>query len=181
MITNLLHTLTWWAPTVWVCFTSRCDGDSTICTNIRTWIGAGWDPLTTLFFALTVTGGFGVLLLMTATCLAVLVFFARQRAARVDVGVWTRIIAPVLALAALSYAVYLTVTQYGVLLGLSDPHAWQRWAFPAAFAVVVALGLAWGAVLKVVRPDVYARIGQGPQASTISPPAAPAPIPTGRV
>jgi amino acid transporter len=149
---------------------------------IALWVAAGWDPLTTLFFALTVTGGFGVLLLMTATCLAVLVFFARHRHARADVGIWTRVVAPLLALVALGYAVHLTVTQYGTLLGVTDPHAWQAWAFPAAYAGAALIGVGWAALLRLLRPDVYARIGQGPQASTITPPpTAPSPMPTGRV
>lgn len=136
---------------------------------IGLWVVMGWDPLFDLFFAMTVTGGFGVLLLMTATCLAVVVFFARNPEARADVGVWTRIVAPLVALVTLGYAVYLTVDQYGTLLGLTDPNSAKKWAYPVSFLVVAVVGALIGLALKLTRPEVYATIGQGGQAATASP------------
>ena len=44
--------------------------------------------------------------------------------------------------------------------------ATAAWALPASYAAVAVIGLAWGLVLKVFRPDVYAAIGLGPHAVT---------------
>jgi amino acid transporter len=131
---------------------------------IGLWLIMGWDPFVDLFFGLTVTGGFGILLLMTFTCLAVVMFFARNPQARADVGVWTRIVAPLIALVALGYTVYLTVDQYATLLGVTDPNSNKPWLYPTAFLVVAVGGALLGLLLKLTRPGVYAAIGQGGQA-----------------
>src|SRR5207253_6730417 len=55
-----------------------------------------WDPTTKLFFWLTVEGGLGVLILMTFTSLAVIVYFRRRRDLAADVSVWHRFWAPLL-------------------------------------------------------------------------------------
>jgi amino acid transporter len=43
---------------------------------------AGWQPMTQLFFWLGTTGGFGVLILLALTAVAIIAFFARDPAAR---------------------------------------------------------------------------------------------------
>ncbi|HZB28784.1 MAG TPA: hypothetical protein VE465_01330, partial [Streptosporangiaceae bacterium] len=69
------------------------------------------------------------------------------------------------ATAALVVIVYLAVANFATLLGV-DPSSPLRWALPAAYVVAVVIGLAWGLVLRVTQPEVYAKIGLGAEAAT---------------
>jgi len=129
----------------------------------------GWTPMTDLFFWLGTSGGFGILILLTATSLAVIAFFARD--ARGE-STWRRATAPALAAILLAGIVVLAVLHYGTLLGVA-PGSPAAWILPASYAAVAAGGLCWGAVLQVRRPRVYATIGLGANAIT-GPATAPA-------
>ncbi len=59
----------------------------------------------------------------------------------------------------------LAVLHYGTLLGV-PAGATAAWALPASYAAVAVIGLGWGLVLKVRRPQVYAAIGLGAHAAT---------------
>lgn len=59
----------------------------------------GQNPMATLFFWLGTTGGFGILLLLAVTSVAVVAFFARNHRGE---GAWQRLIAPALAAAILA-------------------------------------------------------------------------------
>jgi amino acid transporter len=123
---------------------------------------SGQDPMTRLFFWLGTTGGFGILLLLALTAVAVVAFFIP--AARGE-NLWRRLIAPALAAVLLSGIVVLAIQHYATLLGVAnaDPVAW---ALPGSYAVVAVIGLGWGVVLKIRRPQVYAAIGLGAHAVT---------------
>lgn len=126
---------------------------------IATYAVAGWDPFTRMFFWLTVLGGLGVLILMTATSIAVLVYFTNARN-RSDVGVGQGIVAPALAALALGTVLWVTLSQMPTLLGV-DPTDSLRWQLPGIFAVAAVAGLLWAFVLKARKPEVYAVIGLG--------------------
>ncbi|MEV0134691.1 APC family permease [Dactylosporangium sp. NPDC050688] len=130
---------------------------------IITYAVAGWDPLVHLFFTAGTGGGYGVLLLVTVTAVAVISYFARHRA--LD-NVWRRLLAPLLAAAALLTITYLATANFDTLLGVT-PDSPLRWAIPATYAAVAVLGVGWALVLKVTRPHVYANIGMGAKAATI--------------
>jgi len=123
---------------------------------------AGWQPMSQLFFWLGTTGGFGILVLLALTAVAVIVFFGRD--ARGE-SAWCRLVAPALAATLLGLIVVLAVLNYATLLGVgpADPAAW---AFPASYAAVAAVGLGWGLLLRARRPQVYAAIGLGAHAVT---------------
>jgi len=129
---------------------------------IVVYAAGGWDPLTHLFFWLGTTGGFGIIILLALTAVAVIAFFARDPRGETA---WRRLIAPALAAAALAGIVVLAALHYATLLGVppGDPAAW---ALPASYAVVAAPGLGWGLILKARRPQVYAAIGLGAHAAT---------------
>ncbi|MEV4515602.1 APC family permease [Dactylosporangium sp. NPDC049525] len=129
---------------------------------IVTYAMAGWNPLVHLFFTAGTGGGFGVLLLVTVTAVAVIVFFARRRA--LD-NVWRRLIAPLLAAAALLVIAYSATANFDTLLGVA-PDSPLRWTIPAGYLAVTVLGVGWALVLKTARPDVYANIGLGAKAAT---------------
>ncbi len=76
---------------------------------------AGQDPMTRLFFWLGTTGGFGILILLALTAVAVIAFFARDPRGE---NAWPRLIAPALAAILLAGIVVLAVMHYGTLLGV---------------------------------------------------------------
>lgn len=122
---------------------------------------AGWDPLVRLFYWGGTSGGLGVLLLITATSIAVVVFFARDRRGEHPLRV---LVAPVIAAVALLAVLAVALDNVAVLLGVAATH-------PLATAVVVTYlaaalaGIAWGLGLRRMRPGVYARIGLGAKAA----------------
>ncbi|HEX9030412.1 MAG TPA: APC family permease [Streptosporangiaceae bacterium] len=122
----------------------------------------GWDPMTHLFFWLGTTGGFGILLLLALTAIAVITFFARDSRGE---GIWQRLIAPAIAAVLLIGIVVLAVQNYGTLLGVPNGSV-AAWALPGCYGAVIVIGLVWGSILKSSRPQVYATIGLGPHAVT---------------
>lgn len=129
----------------------------------------GWDPIVHLFFWLTVVGGLGVLILMAATSVAVIAYFARP-ANRDGISGWRWLIAPALASAALLWILWATIDQFHTLLGVEATNP-LRWIFPGAFAVAAVLGVLWALVLRAAKPDVYAGIGRGANSVTTEPAA----------
>jgi len=119
------------------------------------------DPMTALFFDLGTTGGFGILVLLAVTAVAVIAFFARDPRGE---NPWRRLIAPALAAAALGVIVVLAVQHYATVLGVR-PGSPAAWALPASYAVVAVAGLGWALVLRARRPQVYATIGLGAHAA----------------
>jgi amino acid transporter len=95
---------------------------------ISTYVIAAWDPFTRMFFWLTVLGGLGVLILMSATSVAVLVYFFHPHH-RDGVGAARGILAPALATIALGAMLSVTLTQIPTLLGV-DPSSPLRWQLP---------------------------------------------------
>jgi amino acid transporter len=119
------------------------------------------NPMTTLFFDLGTTGGFGILVLLAVTAVAVIAFFARDPRGE---NPWRRLIAPALAAAALGVIVVLAVQHYATVLGVR-PGSPAAWALPASYVAVAAVGLGWALVLRSRRPQVYAAIGLGAHAA----------------
>ena len=118
--------------------------------------------MTDLFFWGGTTGGFGILLLLTATSVAVIAFFAADPRGE---NAWRRVIAPALATALLAGIVVLAVLHYDTLLGV-PPGSPAAWLLPAGYAVMAAAGLGWAMVLRTRRWQVYATIGLGAHAVT---------------
>jgi amino acid transporter len=120
------------------------------------------DPLVQLFFYAGTTGGFGVLVLIAITSIAVIAFFAREPSGE---NAWRRVMAPVLASIALVIVVFLAVANYDTLIGVpsDDP---LRWILPGLFVIVGGLGVWWARFLRNSRPEVYEMIGRGANAAT---------------
>ena len=129
---------------------------------IVVYAATGQDPVTRLFFWLGTTGGFGILLLLALTAIAVVAFFARGSRGE---SAWQRLIAPALAAVLLTGIVILAVRNYAILLGVPPADPASR-ALPASYAAVAVIGLGWGLLLKARRPDLYAAIGLGARAVT---------------
>lgn len=140
---------------------------------------AGLDPLVQLFFYGGTFGGFGVLLLIAATSVSVVVFFARTPSGD---NAWRRAVAPILATLCLVVIVVLAVDNFATLLGVAESSP-LTWILPGSYVVAGALGLAWALILRTTSPDVYARIGLGAKAAsggTLTAPASQRPrVPAG--
>ncbi|MGK5680142.1 APC family permease [Actinoplanes sp. URMC 104] len=128
-------------------------------TGIGVYAAQSWDPFTHMFFWLTVLGGFGVLILMTATSLAVVFYFSNPQQ-RNRVGAVRGIVAPALAFTALSGVLWVTLRQFATLLGV-HPASPVRWQLPAVYAAAAVLGVGWALILRAAKPDVYTQIGLG--------------------
>ncbi|GAA0951353.1 APC family permease [Nonomuraea longicatena] len=122
----------------------------------------GLDPLVHLFFYVGAFGGFGVLVLVFATSLAVIVFFFREPSGE---SVLRRVVAPVPAALALGVMVVMGVTNFGVLLGV-EPGNVLAWLLPLVYVTAAVLGVAWALVLRARQPSVYALVGMGAKAAT---------------
>jgi amino acid transporter len=122
----------------------------------------GWPPMTDLFFWLGTTGGFGILILLALTSVAVIVFFHRDHRGE---DAWHRLIAPAMSVVLLTGIVVLAVMHYNVLLGV-PPDSVASWLLPAMYAAIAVIGLLWGLLLRRTRPRVYATIGLGANAVT---------------
>jgi amino acid transporter len=111
---------------------------------------AEWEPLVHLFFVGTVLGGFGVLILMTITSVAVIMFFARlRRQARAAVA-HRRQAAPEWPLRPAGMVTDPeTVSPDGIVAAGAATSAWYRWVAPGAsfgvFApILIATALSFG-------------------------------------
>jgi amino acid transporter len=120
----------------------------------------GVDPVSGLFFVASVVAGLGVLLLLTATSIAVVAYFARHPGTE---SRWRRIVAPGVASIALAVVSLASVAFFGDLLGVSDPV--QAWTAPVAYLALAGAGVLWGLWLRRRRPAVYEGIGLGPYAA----------------
>ncbi|WP_422774613.1 APC family permease [Plantactinospora sp. WMMC1484] len=126
---------------------------------------AGADPIVHLFFWVTVTGGLGVLILMTGTSAAVVGYFARHPH---DESAWKRLVAPGMAAILLAVVLWVTLAEFATLLGVT-PNSSLMWMFPAAYAVAALAGIGWAVFLRVTKPNVYEAIGLG--ANSVTPTA----------
>ena len=116
----------------------------------------GWEPMVHLFFWGGTSGGLGILFLITLTAAAVLFFFRRDAHGE---PLWSRLVAPAVALVALAFVVVLAVRNFGALLGVAPGDA-LAWQVPLAFLVIGLLGTGYGLLLRHGQPTVYATLGQ---------------------
>ncbi|MBB4740877.1 amino acid transporter [Actinoplanes octamycinicus] len=114
------------------------------------------NPTTDLFFFGTVSGGLGVLALMTIASFAVVRFFRRDPHGETR---WRRSVAPWIATVFLTLMLLLSVAFFGDLLDSDNPL--KVWSPPLAFLIVYLLGVWWGRRLRRDRPAVFAAIGTG--------------------
>ncbi|GIG55735.1 amino acid permease [Longispora fulva] len=123
---------------------------------------AGWDPVTRMFYLFGAAGGFAVLCLLTATSLAAV--FLLHGPDQPRLGVWTRLICPIVATVLLAAMVALALVNFAAVLGVAETSP-LRWEVPAALAVLTAAGCARGLWLRTARPEVYASIGRATRAA----------------
>ncbi|HEX6873171.1 MAG TPA: APC family permease [Micromonosporaceae bacterium] len=120
------------------------------------------DPVLQLFYYGGNGGGFGILVLVAMTAIAVVAFFARNSHGE---NVWRRLIAPLLSFLALAAVVYFAVDGFNALLGV-EPGSPVAWIIPALYPAVGLLGVLWALALKASKPEVYQAIGLGANSVT---------------
>ncbi|WP_371113117.1 APC family permease [Rhodococcus sp. JVH1] len=114
----------------------------------------GTDPVIT-YASLAGFGGFCLLLMMTITSVAVIVFF--RRTPDHSAGVWRSVIAPSVSLVGLAIILFLAAKNMGAVIGGSDTAGYLALT---AVAVVALSGVALALRYKKFRPEVYSRIGR---------------------
>ncbi|GAA0300689.1 APC family permease [Kineococcus aurantiacus] len=103
---------------------------------------AGLDPVMQVYTWMSGVATLGFILLMLLTCVAVLVFFTRNR---VDTRVWNTRVAPVVGVVGLAFTAYLTATNFGLLVG--------GWTVGAVFLVLTAASYLVGPLVGVLKPS----------------------------
>src|SRR5690625_1588153 len=119
----------------------------------------GLDPLVELFFYAGTAGGLGVLMLITTTAIAIVVYFVRNPHGE---NRWRSRVAPVLATCLLLLVCTAGIVNMPELLG-TPPGSVLPWVVPGVYLAAALAGVAWGRELAVRRPEVYSRIGLGAQ------------------
>lgn len=114
-------------------------------------------PVLTFFTWLTNTGAFGLVLLLVLISAAVIGYFRKHGA---GYSLWTRVVAPALAMISLGIVFVMIVANFNVLIGAEGPST-LSWLLPALVVVPGIAGVAWGLYLKSARPQLYAGIGHG--------------------
>ncbi|GIH72913.1 APC family permease [Sphaerimonospora thailandensis] len=119
------------------------------------------DPLVEMFFTLGSFGGFGLLVLLTTTSVAVFAFFAKNPGLK---NAWRTQIAPGIASVLLFCVLGLALINFDKILGV-EPDSLLRWLLPALYLLGIGLGIAWAMFLRAKRSEIYANIGLGAQAA----------------
>jgi amino acid transporter len=114
-------------------------------------------PVLTLFTWLTNLGAFGLVLLMVLVSVSVIGFFRRDPR---DVGIGSRLVAPVLSAIALGVIWVLILMNWDVLLGQAESTP-TTFILPAIVIVPAFAAGLWSLRLRRTRPDVYKQIGHG--------------------
>jgi hypothetical protein len=125
----------------------------------------GADPLVKLFFYVGTFGGFGILVLLAVTSIAVIGFFARDSHGESPV---TWLVTPILAVLLLAGVGALAVINFGTLLGVApdSPDAKLAWILPSIYAGVAVFGFILAFIIKAANPEVYSTIGLGANSVT---------------
>ncbi|MEV0589422.1 APC family permease [Nonomuraea sp. NPDC050310] len=124
----------------------------------------GADPVPTLFFAGGALGGLGILLLASATAIAIVVYFARRPR---GLGLVRRRWAPTAAAVLLLAMLTLVLFNFHLILGVPEGDS-LAWVLPSMFVFATMLGLAWAALMRATRPDQYQQVGLGADADLAS-------------
>ncbi len=107
-----------------------------------------------IYTMLAILGTMLLLILQAVVSIAIIAYFRANPSD--DAGVFSTVIAPVIAFVAQVYLVYLLVQNLATFGGSGSFGSNIPWI---ALAIIV-IGFVWGIVLRVVAPNVYARIGR---------------------
>lgn len=110
-----------------------------------------WDPVLQTFYIGGTAGGFGVLILLAVTAIAIIAYFRRTEHQE---RITTALILPAVAAIALVLGVVLVTWHFGLMIGVASnditPVLW-----PLGFLAVALLGVAWALWAKRFSPTKY--------------------------
>jgi amino acid transporter len=115
---------------------------------------AGLDPYAVVFAWTSAIAVIGILSVQILVSIAILAYFRRHPH---GLGLWTRAIAPSLALAGLGLGLGLVVRNLPLLAGSDSAIIW---AFPWLVAATGLAGALYALLLRTRRPALYAALGQ---------------------
>ena len=107
-----------------------------------------------IYTMLAILGTMLLLILQAVVSIAIIAYFRANPSD--DAGIFSTVIAPVIAFVAQVYLVYLLVQNLATFGGSGSFGSNIPWI---ALAIVV-IGFIWGVVLRIVSPNVHARIGR---------------------
>ena len=125
-----------------------------------------WNPVNQTFYIGGTAGGFGILVLLAVTAIAIIAFFRKTQHQERAI---TALILPAVAAIALVLGVVLVVWHFGLMIGAApgDP---TSWVWPLIYLVVALAGVGWALWAKKYSPAKYSALS-----SSLVP--APAPVP----
>jgi amino acid transporter len=115
---------------------------------------AGQDPYAVVFAWMGTFASIGILILQVLVSLAVIGFFSRDNR---GVGLWHRLVAPVLGTIGLASCLILMIANLSLVSG-SESLVVD--SFPGVIALVGCLGFAFAKWLRLARPSVYQNLGR---------------------
>jgi hypothetical protein len=125
-----------------------------------------WDPVLQTFYIGGTAGGFGVLVLLAVTAIAIIAYFRRTEHRE---RVTTALILPAVAAVALILGVVLVTWHFGLMIGVA-PNDITPVLWPLGFLAVALLGVAWARWAKRFSPTKYSALS-----ASLVPSPAPAP------
>ncbi len=114
---------------------------------------AGMDPYAVVFSWTSAIAVIGILSVQMLVSVAIIAHFRRHGG---DLGLWTRLIAPALALAGLGVGLGLVIANLPLLAGSDSPVVW---GFPWLVMGFGLIGAAYAIFLRSRRPALYAALG----------------------
>lgn len=126
-----------------------------------------WNPLYQTFYIGGTAGGFGVLVLLAVTAVAIVAYFRRAEHSE---RATTALILPGIAAVLLVLGVVLAAWHFGLMIGVASNDA-TAWLWPLGFLAVALLGLGWALWAKRFSPAKYKALSS----SLVAAPAIPQP------
>lgn len=114
---------------------------------------SGVDPYAVVFSWTSAIAVIGILSVQMLVSVAIIAHFRRHRE---DLGLWTRLIAPGIALVGLGTGLGLVIANLPLLAGSDSP---LIWSFPPLVLAFGLIGAAYAAFLRSRRPALYAALG----------------------
>jgi amino acid transporter len=107
-----------------------------------------------VYTLLAILGTMLLLILQAIVSIAIIVYFRTHHAS--DAGLFSTVIAPIVAFVAQAYLVYLLVVNLETFGG-AGPFGSK---IPVIALAILAVGLLWGIALRFVAPETYSKIGR---------------------
>jgi len=115
---------------------------------------AGLDPYAVVFAWTSAVAVIGILSIQILVSVAILAWFSKNPH---GLSLWTRVVAPLLAVAGITAGLCLVIVNLPLLAGTDSAIVWS---FPWLVAATAALGTLYAAFLRTRRPALYAALGQ---------------------